>query len=60
MSDNILTVEIGCCQIYLRAHLDPTHHPNPPQPTPAHAGRLTVSASVLPCRLGGFPWRRLG
>ena len=33
--DNILTVEIGYCQIYVRAHLDPTHLPGRPRPTRA-------------------------
>ena len=37
-----------------------TYPPGPPRPPPAHADRLTVAAIVLPCRLRGFPWRRLG
>ena len=53
MNDNILTVEIGYCQIstFGRTSIQRTSPAHP-----AHAGRLTVSAIVLPCRLRWFPW----
>ena len=59
MSDNILTVEIGYCQIYLRAHLDPTHLPGPPRPFDRVRECATMSAQMVSMAKIGMTWRWL-